>query len=144
MRPGTVQIRVVDSRKRVFEKTLEVVAGTAKRIDVDLGVQERAAAEQAAKAAHDGAWRKLSAKWWQMPADRSYSCSDLKARVTARIRNVHDFSCDCEISQVQHPAWRRYDQTECKATFQANLIDNNTQSFRYEDAKSNEYAFRIE
>lgn len=144
VRPGNVQIRVVDARKRVFEKTLRVAAGTSKRIDVDLGVEERAAAEQAAQAAYKAAWKKLSARWWQMPADRDYSCSDLKARVTSRIRNVQDFSCNCEISQVQHPAWKRYDQTECKARFQANLVENNTQSFYYDDTQFNKYSFKIE
>src|SRR3989344_260365 len=141
---GTIQVKVVDGQKRVFEKTLRMVAGTSKRVDVEFGVAERAAAEEAEQAAYLAAWKKATARWWQMPADSSYSCSDLEERVSAQIRGVREFSCNCEVGPVNHPAWRHYDQTECNATFEANLIENNVTSFYHTDKVSNQYSYETD
>ena len=142
VRSGTIQVRVVDGQNRVFEKTLRMVAGTSKRVDVEFDVAEKAAAKEAANAAYLSAWKKATARWWQMPADPDYSCSDLEERVTAQIRGVKEFSCNCEVGPVDHPAWRHYDQTECNATFEANLIENNVTSFYHTDEVTNQYSYK--
>lgn len=144
VRPGTVEVRVVDGQKRVFEKTLRMAAGTSKRVDVEFGVAERAEAKEAANAAYLAAWKKTTARWWQMPADPNYSCSDLEERVNAQIRGVKEFSCRCEVGPVNHPAWRHYDQTECNATFKANLIENNVTTFYYTDEVINQYSYKTD
>ncbi|MNG74482.1 hypothetical protein D3C79_329630 [compost metagenome] len=147
VRPGTVEIRAVNSKKQIFEQSVRLTAGTAKRIDIEFGAQEREEAEQAARVKYDGSWVSAEATWWQMPASESYSCSDLKERVDSRIKKARGFSCDCVNQQVQHPAWQDYDETKCTATFEANLVENRTDSFWYQDGKqdqsTDQYMFRI-
>ena len=144
VRAGTVNVRVVDGQQRAFEKTLRMVAGTSKRVDVEFGVAERAAAKEAANAAYLAAWKNASAHWWQMPADPNYSCSDLEERVSSQIRGVKEFSCSCEVGPVNHPAWRHYDQTECNATFKANLIENNVTTFYHTKEVTNQYSYKTD
>ncbi|MFF7705986.1 hypothetical protein [Pseudomonas sp. NPDC007930] len=133
VKPGTVQIKAVNKQSQAFEQSVKVAAGTAKRIDVEFGVEERKQAQAAAKAAYDAAWKPLKARWVQLPADSNYDCQYLRDRVDAKVVGARNWSCDCVVEQSTHPAWRQYQVNICNATFEANKIENKTEWFGTSD-----------
>lgn len=74
-------------------------------------------------------WRKVKGTWSDVGTDHDEACTRLLDRMHRYIKQERNFKCGCENETSTHPAHRGRVFTECKATWEANLVINDVSRF---------------
>jgi hypothetical protein len=77
----------------------------------------------------ENAWRKIKGTWSDVGTDHAEACTRLQDHMRRYIKQERNFRCSCEDETSTHPAHRGRVFTECKATWEANLVINGVSSF---------------
>lgn len=132
------------AKGKYYREALESLNGIEiekKRLAQALEAQKvRANEEQKMKQA----WTRVETRWWQMPesgGSDSEVCASLKKRILRQSASARNISCNCEVRQVNHPAWREYREDACLATWEGNKILDRTNSYYADQGETNQYRY---
>lgn len=89
---------------------------------------EAARVAAAKQAALNAAWVKVKTVWRQDDSEDE-SCRPAKRRLTAYAPSARNIHCHCQVSDIDHPAWRDYTQSRCELSWEGNLIEEKRSSF---------------
>jgi hypothetical protein len=97
--------------------------------------QAKLAAEAVQRDKIAKAWVKMRTRYAEMGKTpqtslaRDVDCYKTKNYIERSAKDIRNFSCSCDTNYEEHPAWRTHLKTVCIATWEGNLVINDTNSF---------------
>lgn len=100
---------------------------------------DKLAAAAAQQEKLQNSWRKINGEWGDVQTDHDEGCTRLQDHMHRYIKQERNFSCSCDDVISNHPAHRGSVFTTCKATWDANLVINDTTYFikRWSNPRTN-------